>query len=57
MPPKGKCWSCGEIKLLFGVWLRKKGERGMYFAMCCADCKRYFEKKAQEEDHGKDLLC
>jgi len=48
MPTKGKCWSCGEIKFLFGTLLKKKGESRMYFAMCCGECKRFFEEKAME---------
>ena len=56
MPTKGKCWSCGEIKLLFGTLLKKNSESGMYFAMCCGECKRFFEAKAKEGDDGKDIL-
>lgn len=56
MPTKGKCWSCGEVKLLFGTLLKKNGESGMYFAMFCGECKRFFEAKAKEGDDGKDIL-
>lgn len=56
MPTKGKCWSYGEVKLLFGTLLKKNGESGMYFAMCCGECKRFFEAKAKEGDDGKDIL-
>lgn len=50
MPTRGKCWCCGETKMLFGTQLRKPGTHEIYFQMLCASCKRYFEQKS--EIHG-----
>lgn len=53
MPPFGKCWSCGEKRFLYGAFLRKIGKEGLYFAMCCAECKAYFEAKAEGETNDE----
>ena len=43
MPPKGKCWSCGEIAFLTAKVLRNKETGSLHCVMICQRCKEFQE--------------
>lgn len=43
MPPRGKCWSCGEIAFLTAKVLRNKETGSLHCVMVCQRCKEYYE--------------
>lgn len=43
MPPRGKCWSCGEITFLSPEILENKETGKWYCMMVCRRCKRFYE--------------
>ena len=43
MPPRGKCWSCGEIAFLTAKVLRDKETGSLHCVMVCERCKRFYE--------------
>lgn len=55
MPPKGKCWSCGEDTLwLTGVLLQHDIDGHWEYHMVCPICKKYFMMKGAARDVKAD---
>ena len=43
MPPRGKCWSCGEIAFLTAKVLKNKETGSLHCVMICEKCKKFYE--------------
>lgn len=50
MPPRGKCWSCGEIAFLTAKVLRNKETGSLHCVMICAKCRRYYEEEESADE-------
>jgi hypothetical protein len=50
MPPRGKCWSCGEIAFLTAKVLENKETGRWYCMMVCCKCKRFYESGGIETE-------
>ena len=48
MPPRGKCWSCGEVKFLTAKVLVDKRTDKLQCFMLCGLCKYFYEHKDDE---------
>ena len=54
MPPRGKCWSCGEIAFLNAKVLRNKETGSLHCVMICQRCKEYYENGGIESARRTD---
>lgn len=50
MPPRGKCWSCGEIAFLTAEVLRNKETGSLHCVMVCCECKKFYESGGTEQE-------